>query len=44
MFSVTEFTRPGSSKSGEKLVERVARKESSLKYSDQSVEDVVCGD
>ena len=43
MFSAAEFTRPGASRSGEKLVERVSGKDSDLKYTEQMLEDGVCG-
>lgn len=43
MLSVTEFTRPGSSDSGKKLVQRVSSKGSDLKYTEQMLEDGLCG-
>ena len=42
MLSAAEFTRPGASDSGMKLVERVAGKESELKYTEQLLEDNSC--
>lgn len=43
MLSAAEFTRPGASESGAKLIKRVQGKESELKYTDQSLEDGLCG-
>ena len=43
MFSAAEITRPGASDSGMKLIKRVAGKGVDLKYTDQSLEDGLCG-
>ncbi len=43
MFSAAEVTRPGSSDSGMKLMKRVSGKSEDLKYTDQSLEDGLCG-
>ena len=43
MLSAAEATRPGSSESGVRLVKRVAGKGSDLKYTEQMLEDGLCG-
>ena len=43
MLSAAEFTRPGSSDSGKRLIERVSGKDSDLKYTEQILEDGLCG-
>ena len=43
MFSAAESTRPGASDSGMKLVKRVSGKGSDLKYTEQMLEDGLCG-
>jgi hypothetical protein len=43
MLSAAEFTRPGASESGSKLVKRIEGKKSDLKYTDQNLEDGLCG-
>jgi len=43
MLSAAEFTRPGSSDSGKKLIKRVSGKNTELKYSEQMLEDGLCG-
>lgn len=43
MLNAAEFTRPGSSESGEKLIQRVSGKSSDLKYTEQMLEDGLCG-
>ena len=43
MLSAAEITRPGSSESEVKLVKRVSGKGSELKYTEQVLEDGLCG-
>jgi hypothetical protein len=43
MLSAAEATRPGSSDSGMKLIKRVSGKGSGLKYTEQMLEDGLCG-
>ena len=43
MLSAAEMTRPGASDSGLRLVERKASEESHLKYTEQVLEDGLCG-
>jgi hypothetical protein len=43
MLSAAEATRPGSSDSGLRLVKRVSGKDSGLKYTEQLLEDNLCG-
>ena len=43
MLSAAEYTRPGASDSGVKLVKRVAGEESHLRYTEQMLEDGLCG-
>ena len=43
MLSAAEATRPGSSDSGMKLIKRVSGKDSELKYTEQLIEDGLCG-
>ena len=43
MLSAAEFTKPGASESGLKPIKRVSGKESELKYTEQLLEDGLCG-
>ena len=43
MLDAAEVTRPGSSASGVKLVKRVSGKSTELKYTEQVLEDNMCG-
>lgn len=43
MLSAAEFTRPGSSRSGMRLIKRTSGMESTLKYTEQMLEDGLCG-
>ena len=43
MLSAAEITRPGASESATKLVKRVAGKSQELKYTEQLLEDGICG-
>ena len=43
MLSAAEATRPGSSDSGMKLIKRVSGKGTELKYTEQMIEDGLCG-
>ena len=43
MLSAAEFTRPGASDSGMRLIKRVSGKGSDLKYTEQTLEDGLCG-
>jgi len=43
MLSAAEITRPGASESGMSLVKRVPSKGSDLKYTEQLLEDGLCG-
>jgi len=43
MLSAAEFTRPGASESGMRLVKRVSGEDSDLKYTEQLLEDAQCG-
>ena len=43
MLSAAEATRPGSSDSGMRLIKRVSGKDSDLKYTEQLLEDGLCG-
>jgi hypothetical protein len=42
MYSAAEFTRPGSSDSGMRLIKRVSGRDSGLKYTEQMLEDGQC--
>jgi len=43
MYSAGEFTRPGSSESKKELVRRVGVNDSRLRYTEQMLEDGLCG-
>ena len=43
MFSAAEITRPGSSETDTKLVKRIPSKGQELKYTEQLLEDGMCG-
>lgn len=43
MLSAAEATRPGISNSEVKLIKRVSGKDSELKYTEQVLEDGLCG-
>jgi hypothetical protein len=43
MLSAAEITRPGASETATKLVKRVAGKGQDLKYTEQVLEDGLCG-